>query len=125
MQKLSQKELDEILFQHNLFLKNSSTGQKAVFKDLDLSNLNFSKKNISGIYFDNSNLNNIKFSGSKLFGAIIHSIPNSFNIKKNEFAGCYVANNFLLSKKEHLEHCEKLQDFLQLFRYKKGLMLLK
>lgn len=66
MKKLTQDELDNLIQQHEIWLKNNELGIRPSFSNLDLSELELKRANLYHSNFTNSNLTRANFRNSNL-----------------------------------------------------------
>ena len=59
MIKMTQKEVNEAIRLHGLWLKDKTTGERADFSGKDLSGLKFRGANLNGAYLSDANLRNV------------------------------------------------------------------
>jgi len=86
--------LNEILHKHKLWLNSDKDGQRAVFKDMDLSGINlkgedlrdadFRHTNLEAAVFTNTDLRAARFDNSILYRATFHGA----NLRETRFLMC-------------------------------------
>ena len=70
MIKMNQKELDDVMRKHKLWLENKSDAEKATFTDRSLKNVNLSKAVLEKANLRHSQWSTCNFSSCDLGGQI-------------------------------------------------------
>ena len=90
MKKLTQKEVNEIIKKHQMWLNNEEGGKQAKFSDM----------NLNGLDLSNSNLEDAYFSGTDLVGANLENC----NLRSCQMS--YADLSFANLKNCNLQHAD-------------------
>jgi uncharacterized protein YjbI with pentapeptide repeats len=97
LERVSQKELDEIIKKHHTFLKGIRGGARAVIKFKDMSELNFrscdlSQADLTGSILLGANLSGGTFKGVSFFACDLRNARlENANFTRADFRGAFVA----------------------------------
>lgn len=97
LEKITQRELDDVIKKHNIFLKGIRGGARAVLKFKDLSHLDFHGSNVSqgdftGSLLNSANLAHGTFKGVSFFACDMRNANlEHADFSRADFRGAYVA----------------------------------
>ena len=70
LRKITQKQLEEVLLKHKLWLENKEGGEKADLRDTDLTGANLMGANLGGADLRDADLEGADLEGANLENAI-------------------------------------------------------
>jgi len=90
MKKITQSELDDVLYLHRKWLK-TSRGKPLVLRNSDLSSLNFAGQDLSFAIFDSSNLSESNLSDTILYETVLSgaNLANA-DMRRANLNNCFV-----------------------------------
>ncbi len=80
-ERLNQKQLNDILRKHKMWMNRQQRGEQAIFQDVDISGLDLSNRDLRGVAFYNVMANQTDFSKSR----IGHNLFNNCDISGSTF----------------------------------------
>ena len=111
MKKITQKELNEIIKKHQMWLNDENGGERARFNDMNLNGLDLSNSNLEAAYFCgtdlvHSNLENCNLKSCQMcYADLSYANLKNANIQYADLSSCILINT-------NLENCNLYQTTL-------------